>query len=190
MALISKIKGTDNIEYNVRDDVSVWGGRNLLPVSQSKIYNTSGITRGITINYFKDGWFKVSGTLETVSSQTNILLWDNSNGINNIISQNEEKITIILETQGTPFNNNTTGTSIMIVGPSPSINLGGKYSLSYIGNISSLITRINYHFDSNCSGVLDGYFRLKIERGTKPTDWSPAPEDIAHINDECLELFS
>ncbi len=30
MALISKIKGTDNIEYNVRDDVSVWGGRNLL----------------------------------------------------------------------------------------------------------------------------------------------------------------
>lgn len=30
MALISKIKGTNNTEYNVRDDVSIWGGRNLL----------------------------------------------------------------------------------------------------------------------------------------------------------------
>lgn len=30
---------------------------------------------------------------------------------------------------------------------------------------------------------------VKIERGTKPTDWSPAPEDIAHVNGECLELL-
>ena len=30
MALISKIKGTNGAEYNVRDDVSVWGGRNLV----------------------------------------------------------------------------------------------------------------------------------------------------------------
>lgn len=28
MAVISQIKGTDNVTYNVRDDVNIWGGRN------------------------------------------------------------------------------------------------------------------------------------------------------------------
>jgi hypothetical protein len=31
---------------------------------------------------------------------------------------------------------------------------------------------------------------FKLERGNKATDWSPAPEDIAHVNGECLELLS
>ena len=31
MALISKIKNTaDSVDYNIRDDVHTWGGRNLL----------------------------------------------------------------------------------------------------------------------------------------------------------------
>ena len=31
---------------------------------------------------------------------------------------------------------------------------------------------------------------IKLEKGSKPTDWSPAPEDIAHMNGEQLELLS
>lgn len=31
---------------------------------------------------------------------------------------------------------------------------------------------------------------IKLEKGNKATDWSPAPEDIAHVNGECLELIS
>lgn len=31
---------------------------------------------------------------------------------------------------------------------------------------------------------------IKLEKGSKPTDWSPAPEDIAHVNGEQLELLS
>jgi hypothetical protein len=31
MAVISQIKATsDNVDYNIRDDYSIWGGRNLL----------------------------------------------------------------------------------------------------------------------------------------------------------------
>ena len=31
---------------------------------------------------------------------------------------------------------------------------------------------------------------IKLEKGSKPTDWSPAPKDIAHVNGEQLELLS
>jgi hypothetical protein len=30
----------------------------------------------------------------------------------------------------------------------------------------------------------------KLEKGNKPTDWSPAPEDIAYVNGTTLELLS
>jgi hypothetical protein len=31
---------------------------------------------------------------------------------------------------------------------------------------------------------------VKIEKGNKATDWSPALEDIAHVNGTTLELLS
>lgn len=30
MAVLSKIKASDNVDYNIRDDYSIWGGRNLI----------------------------------------------------------------------------------------------------------------------------------------------------------------
>jgi hypothetical protein len=32
--------------------------------------------------------------------------------------------------------------------------------------------------------------QAKVEIGNKATDWSPAPEDIAHVNGTTLELLS
>lgn len=29
MAVLSQIKASDNVNYNIRDDYSTWGGRNL-----------------------------------------------------------------------------------------------------------------------------------------------------------------
>lgn len=36
MAVISQIKATsDNVNYNIRDDYSIWGGRNLIAIKDS-----------------------------------------------------------------------------------------------------------------------------------------------------------
>ena len=41
MAVISKIKATaDNVDYNIRDDYSIWGGRNYLPQSEGEFTGT------------------------------------------------------------------------------------------------------------------------------------------------------
>ena len=47
MAVLSKIKASDNIDYNIRDDYSTWGGRNLLKGTKdwSCMENTTGLTK-------------------------------------------------------------------------------------------------------------------------------------------------
>lgn len=41
------------------------------------------------------------------------------------------------------------------------------------------------------TGEVNGWAKnAKVECANKATDWSPAPEDIAHVNGECLELIS
>ena len=40
MAVLSKIKASDNVDYNIRDDYSTWGGRNLLPQSKGDFVGT------------------------------------------------------------------------------------------------------------------------------------------------------
>ena len=43
MAVISQIKATsDNVNYNIRDDYSVWGGRNLLLGTKTMTSVTTG----------------------------------------------------------------------------------------------------------------------------------------------------
>lgn len=59
MATISKIKATaDNVDYNIRDDYSIWGGRNFLPITQTYLYTRSGksaTSQGITITQEENG---------------------------------------------------------------------------------------------------------------------------------------
>ena len=47
MAVISQIKGTDNVTYNVRDDVSIWGGRNYATLNFTGDSSKTG-TLGLT----------------------------------------------------------------------------------------------------------------------------------------------
>lgn len=70
MALISQIKGTDNISYNLRDDVHTWGGRNLalhsktLDVGSAKTNLYISKRGSATIQSRNDGFYEVKCTAD------------------------------------------------------------------------------------------------------------------------------
>lgn len=209
MATISKIKATaDNVDYNIRDDYSIWGGRNFLPITQAYLYTRSGksaTSQGITVTQEENGWFSVSGT-KTSTSGGSICLWPNPTGNNTDAAINDNFVDINLngpiimkiEVEGTPFLSGSAysdSTHIVMYGPSSSSSwrLGGyTSSLQKTGTFAqSFFSVVRYYIGASSSGSPNGRFRIKIEKGNKPTDWSPAPEDIAKfIGDETIELYS
>ena len=177
MALISKIKGTDNVEYNVRDDISVWGGRNLLSIN--KYINVSGGPDLITC----DGW--ITDSTPTSDSRS----WGYTNCNWKLSLQADTYIlTWYVKTATT---NTNKGIGIYpSSGNSLWVSTGSSGPFGEVGVGSKIITLTNNTDIGIMFKIYDGNVRLKLEHGTKSTDWSPAPEDIAHVNGECLELLS
>ncbi len=176
MALISKIKGTNNIDYNVRDDVSVWGGRNLLSVN--KYINVSGGPDLITY----DGW--ITDSTSTSDGRS----WGYANCNWKLSLQADTYIlTWYVKTATTNTNNgigiySSSGSSLWV-------SIGSSDPFGTVGTNSKIITLTTDTDIGIMFKIYDGSVRLKLERGTKSTDWSPAPEDIAYVNGECLELL-
>lgn len=200
MALISKIKGTNNTEYNVRDDVSVWGGRNLIKNSNFNnnmfYWNENKYSNdNTTIEIIKENnknWLHVISNNASQSQQ----YYD---GVNQIINlNNNNPVTISFLAKGSVNNTplyigfaiyNVDDDNVIVI--DKTINLTttvSKYwfTQSSLSNYSS----INLFIGSNSTPIEVWITNIKLEQGTKPTDWSPAPEDIAHVNGECLELLS
>lgn len=203
MALISKIKNTaDSVDYNIRDDVHTWGGRNL-------IWNSSFINGDPT----KWNYWGTPPTREIV--QINGKYWmhviSNTNQYQGY-SQNSstragygdvqpgDKVMVQYVaygknggetvTLGIHWNNSTGGIisqpwSSHTVTTTPTRYTFGPYEVPANGVGFNVMIG-----DSTTTAQEFWMTEAKIEKGNKATDWSPAPEDIAHVNGKTLELLS
>ena len=174
-------------EANDKIDNLEIGGRNLLPF---KDCSSETLTRGgITLTKEEDGWIRVSGT-RSGTSLTTFTLWQNPDGdtytapINSYVPQNgnTNQFTLSVETEGTPFimgNTYTSSTHIVAYGSTSgtSWRIGGINGTSITGVFPTYMSVIRYYIGANSTGTVNGRFRVKLERGNKATDWTPAPED-------------
>lgn len=174
-------------EANDKIDNLEIGGRNLLPF---KDCSSETLTRGgITLTKEEDGWIRVSGT-RSGTSLTTFTLWQNPDGdtytapINSYVPQNgnTNQFTLSVETEGTPFimsNTYTSSTHIVAYGSTSgtSWRIGGINGTSITGVFPTYMSVIRYYIGANSTGTVNGRFRVKLERGNKVTDWTPAPED-------------
>ena len=152
------------------------GGRNLLPMTAFS-FSTG---RGLRATYEGDGWVKVTGTLATgeyneifafyksyteeaavAKEGTYIASLVDGTGV---ISSNIKMCFRQLYSGGTTFKQNK------VIG-----TVNGKLEMDLTG---VYISRICLYAEKNLSGVeVDGRFKIKLEKGNRPTDWTPAPED-------------
>lgn len=172
---------------NAIDDIEI-GGRNLLPF---KDCSSETLTRGgITLTKEEDGWIRVSGT-KSGTSLTTFTLWQNPDGdiytapINSYVPQNgnTNQFTLSVETEGTPFimgDLYTNSTHVVAYGSTSgtSWRIGGINGTSITGVFPTYMSVIRYYIGVNSTGTVNGRFRVKLERGNKATDWTPAPEDV------------
>lgn len=203
MALISKIKGTNGTEYNVRDDVSVWGGRNLAyntlflnsnPPSPWVNWGSPTTREIVTINGIN--------YLHLVSTTTKWQGYSQNSpqrgGYGDVTAG--DKIIVSFDAYAKTAGqtccigihwNNSSGTIISQSWYNPALTTTVARYNTPIFTVPTNCVGFNLMVGSNSETVDEIWMgRVKIERGTKPTDWSPAPEDIAHVNGECLELLS
>ena len=197
MALISKIKNTaDSVDYNIRDDVHTWGGRNLMLHTDYATYGTS--------TFFNDGIPSVSinNNKMTIPYATSIAHLSKKNVLSFTIPSN----TIVTCSVYVYENTIADGTHAVRVGRIANIE-GTSVSFSDWQTIPTGFTGL-YSWQWKFSSTTDAYGfilnfsttqstsgnmilgRVKVEIGNKPTDWSPAPEDIAYVNGTTLELLS
>ena len=192
MALISQIQGTNNTIYNLRDDVHTWGGRNLaLATSYDQFdLNTYDVKTKTTIlnnNRVKieaGGWFRRYGnTIANFSNAPRLFQGDFIASIyvyENTLDQ-DGHISCWRKTTATGGG-----------------GVGGTIPAQTTGLITINMKNENgsyygFTLDISLSNATSGYLVVgpfKVEKGNKPTDWSPAPEDIARVNGTQLILLS
>lgn len=206
--------------YHVRDDVHFWGGRNLLINTKDMItVNTGyqncawsasgGVTNGEAKIAATTGWTNVGygGLLRLAELQGKTLTFSAD------VKAGTSGATFvpILEIKNSTANSANRKAkyrtySMKLISNNTSSAPTTTYQRYYF--TFTLTTDVFTSQDSGNTGTVDwanDYLGLnihnhnnydyytknwKLERGNKPTDWSPAPEDIAHVNGECLELLS
>lgn len=206
--LISKIKTPDNITYDLQDNVSTFGGTNLLNNDLLKIYNgASGTltktnypidgsfsyTRAATANqgFYLDDYTKLQPNTEYIISfkaactsgsitqfyvfrgvnHANISLWKDGSQIASAGSNADVTATISMT--------NNTYYDFMIKYITPATI--GRNS-SYTGHILQWNKQQSVAFTVSMKN-------LKWEVGNKPTDWTPAPEDLTTYSSETITFF-
>ena len=208
MALISQIKSTDNATpYNVRDDVHTWGGRNLL------LYTGDMPIGSNFIRNYRANVASLTDTGEGIKYDTSI----NNGGIEVPLHSigcvtSGEILTCSFYARGTKANVDAVYICRKTAAGADTDNISYGNCLTLSGISSTDFKYYTFTFTANnasqpANDKYSAYFMLawgktnagwleikkhslKLERGNKPTDWSPAPEDIAHVNGECLELLS
>ena len=183
MAVISQIKATsDNVDYNIRDDYSIWGGRNYVQKGGPGVV-ASHLTSGneyIAINIGTAANNIPSGSTVTVSFDLEM----------KVTTANPTLLVYNTNNKGPMQFTNTSKTY------TAAANTTLKQKCTYtntIGARSDATLTDNYleFYSTYNTGNVFSISNLKMEIGNKPTDWSPAPEDIARfIGNETIELYS
>lgn len=193
MALISKIKNTaDSVDYNIRDDVHTWGGRNLM-------LRTAYSTFGNTDHFNNIGSATVSGSKVTVPYGKEIYHKDYVKNVIGLIPSGTVVTCSIYIYEATatggnhkvymsPLTNTTgtvtwTNTKSIPSGTTGLVSWQWTTAADYYGFVLDLDTR-----NDTAGQIIFG--QAKVEIGNKPTDWSPAPEDIAVVVGTQLQLLS
>lgn len=184
--LVSQIKGLDNVTYDLQDKVSTFGNENLFA------WNIKTDDQEITLNTYQN-----TGSFTQFS---NSLQFDPSKTLG-------EKYTISFDAISP---NGSTGISLYNSNGNP------KYFNFYAGTIATIdnswthitktITNAQYS-GTGTPSTNEGYIRrieiyapskigvkvknIKVERGSKETDWTPATKDLAgYISaSETIEFF-
>lgn len=211
MAVLSKIKASDNVDYNIRDDYSTWGGRNLL--KNTKNFTNTGVDSSEmgylrTGSSFGDSYNNFSSRTITTSSTGTIGEWlvtDCKNGETYTLSffakgsgsprcyfygpSGYISVASMINSaggSGTPTDGNSdSGTKITVTSE------WKRYWVTWTLAASGGTTDTKYCLIRNDNAGAYSICGVKLEKGNKATDWSPAPEDIARfIGDETIELYS
>lgn len=182
--LISKIKGLDNVTYDLQDKVSTFGGTNLFA------WNIKEQNQEITLNNYNN-----TGSFTQFS---NSLQFDPSETVG-------EKYTISFDAISP---NGSTGIQLYNSNDNPKYFNFHAGTVTTIDNswthITKTITNAQYS-GTGTPSTNESYIRrieiyapnkmgvkvrnIKVERGSKPTDWTPAPQDLAHYASETIEFF-
>ena len=179
--LISKIKGVDNVTYDLQDKVSIFGGTNyaLNSGDLTKWAKESGITVAwdSTKNMYKitDSAHSSSrwGIYQNITVKPNTTYTCSMEGLIN------DRPAYLAVGDGTswPANRCTYTTT--------------KQKLSYTWTTGTDITeaRIYITFSPDATNQYFWALQPKLEKGTKPTEWTPAPQDLVTYSSETLEFF-
>lgn len=183
MAVISQIKATsDNVNYNIRDDYSIWGGRNYVQKGGPGVV-ASHLTSGneyIAINIGTASNNIPSGSTVTVSFDLEM----------KVTTANPTLLVYNTNNKGPMQFTNTSKTFTAAAGST--LKQSCVYTNIFKTRSDANITSNYLEFYSTYNtGNVFSISNLKMEIGNKPTDWSPAPEDIAKfIGNETIELYS
>lgn len=197
--LISQIKGLDNVTYDLQDKVSTFGGTNLLENTTTWVSASNATSQG-NFSRVNDvtapGGTYVLWTCTTAGSSggphMNTTVWGNYNSK-------------MVEGQNYIFSvwvNCSVAKTFTAFSPERFSPIIKSSSASVAANTWTQIWRIGTFNTSttyqSCPLYVSGGWAVgqtmkiacpKLELGNKPTDWSPAPEDLARYASETITFF-
>lgn len=209
MATISQIKATsDNVNYNIRDDYSIWGGRNLLLGTNTQytsvgnernsVTETTDKFNGCIVFKSSNAWADIGFNFRTqlkdrgVISTGDILTYSIWAKTDDTTSRDICGIWVSGHNASETANKNYL--SVAKIATLTTNWVQYSYTFTVTADMMSMTAGGSTRFECNTT-CTDGKFIYwaapKVEKGNKPTDWSPAPEDIARfIGNETIELYS
>lgn len=170
--LISKIKGVDNVTYDLQDKVSIFGGTNYVLNSNISISGTS------LDKQFDIDWQSLKGKIIIVSCYIKLT---------NAVGGSSARVGFepsFIHSGGTQYcgiwHNTANGVTD---------NFSGRVSAVYTvnSNITGMGQR-GIYIQRYSSGTVT-ISHPKIEIGNKLTEWTPAPQDLVTYSLETLEFF-
>lgn len=190
MAVLSQIKATsDNVDYNIRDDYSIWNGRNILTQSKEEIVESTpaanipyaDIKRWddvTTVNPNEIWTASFDAKSSTTGNKMYCLFYNDASGIVQVSSSLNSQGYVSSSGDGTSQFNLTTSYV--------------RYWVTWTFNSApaALKSFVACRVTGSSSSSTISIKNIKLEKSGKATDWSPAPEDIARfIGDETIELY-
>lgn len=182
--LISKIKGVDNVTYDLQDKVSIFGGTNLFVWNGLKTYNQE-----LTLNdYNNTGSF---------TQFTNSLKFDPTKTVGqkytisfDAISPNGDTAIQVYNSNGKPkyfnWSAGNIGTATTSWKHFQCTITNNQNTASDASTNEQIWKRIEIYAPSKMKVRIRN---VKVEIGTKPTEWTPAPQDLVTYSSEILEFF-
>lgn len=192
MTDLSKIK-IGSTTHNLKDNVSIFGGTNLILNSKGILANGLGSTAGSRKEYqainLGQSYMDIAAGTQVVISFDLEMTVNTANPTLQVYNTNNKG--------PKAFSNNASGTGsaggilknfVAAVGTTIKQRV---YVVGYINDRTSPTITNNYlEFYSNYgSSNWFSISNLKMEKGNKPTDWSPAPQDLVKVSGTELQFF-